>query len=171
MWHRVLVGYDFSACAARALEVALGLAARHGSTVTLVHASALPPNLSAGALVTPPGATQAVRIDDLTAHGARGDLELVATQLHGRGCKVDTLAVAAEAGDVSAEILRAADAIDADVIVLGTHGRTGFAHLLLGSVAEKVIRGAKVPVVTVRSSAPEPPLTREEAIAEDELSG
>jgi nucleotide-binding universal stress UspA family protein len=52
-------------------------------------------------------------------------------------------------GSVKDEILAAADKWNADVIVIGTHGRTGLSHLLLGSVAEYVVRHAKVPVLVV----------------------
>src|SRR5436853_356642 len=48
-------------------------------------------------------------------------------------------------------------AADADVIVMATLGRTGLAHLLIGSVAERVVRHAKVPVLTVRAAAPRAP--------------
>ncbi len=48
------------------------------------------------------------------------------------------------------EIIRAARAIQADLIVMGTHGRTGIAHALIGSVAEKVVRKAPCPVLTVK---------------------
>ena len=47
-------------------------------------------------------------------------------------------------------VLAAAKDLDADLIVLGTHGRTGLAHLALGSVAERVVRAATIPVLTVR---------------------
>ncbi len=48
------------------------------------------------------------------------------------------------------EIINSADEINADMIVMGTHGRTGFSQLLLGSVAERVLRTSSVPVLTVR---------------------
>jgi nucleotide-binding universal stress UspA family protein len=51
------------------------------------------------------------------------------------------------------EILRAAKEASADLIVLGTHGRTGLPHVVLGSVAERVVRAAPCPVLTVRLSA------------------
>jgi len=54
-------------------------------------------------------------------------------------------------GAPTEEILRCAKAENFDVIVMGTHGRTGLKHLLLGSVAERVIRGAPCPVLVVRS--------------------
>jgi nucleotide-binding universal stress UspA family protein len=56
-------------------------------------------------------------------------------------------------GDAAAEIVRAARETKSDVIVLGTHGRRGFRRLVLGSVAEKVLRLAPCPVVTVKGPA------------------
>ena len=74
-------------------------------------------------------------------------------------------------GDVADEIIDVAKQVSAEALVVGTHGRTGLSHLLLGSVAEKVVRGASVPVVCVRTHAPEARSTREERDAEDELAG
>lgn len=53
------------------------------------------------------------------------------------------------------EIVRYADEHHIDLIILGTHGRTGLQHVLMGSVAERVLRQAKCPVLTVRSPRPE----------------
>ena len=53
-------------------------------------------------------------------------------------------------GPAASEILRKAEAMGADLIVMGTHGRTGLSHLVMGSTAEKVMRRAKCPVLTVR---------------------
>jgi nucleotide-binding universal stress UspA family protein len=53
-------------------------------------------------------------------------------------------------GEPAAEIVAAAEDGKYDAIVVGTHGRTGLAHVLLGSVAERVVRRAPMPVVTVR---------------------
>ena len=52
-------------------------------------------------------------------------------------------------GPPSDEVLRVADEVGASYIVVGTHGRTGLAHLLMGSVAEQIVRRAKVPVLAV----------------------
>jgi nucleotide-binding universal stress UspA family protein len=57
-------------------------------------------------------------------------------------------------GDAATEILRVAEETKCDVIVLGTHGRTGLGRLLLGSVAEQVLRRAPCPVVTVKTPLP-----------------
>jgi nucleotide-binding universal stress UspA family protein len=54
------------------------------------------------------------------------------------------------AGDAATEILRLAKETQADVIVMGTHGRTGLARVLMGSVAEQIVRKAPCPVVTVK---------------------
>ena len=56
-------------------------------------------------------------------------------------------------GNPFLEILQAARDFHSDVIVMGTHGRTGVAHLMIGSVAEKVVRASHVPVMTVREAA------------------
>ena len=63
------------------------------------------------------------------------------------GVRADTLMTV---GTTHHEITDCAERIDADLIVIGTHGRTGLAHVLMGSVAEKVVRKAPCPVLTVR---------------------
>ena len=171
MWKSLLVPHDFSDCAARALDVAVELAAHAGARLTLLHVSLLPPSLPPDAMVIAPGTNAPVRVDELTTAGARRELAAIATPLIARGLSVRSVAMATASGDISTWILRAADENGVDAIVVGTHGRRGLSHLLLGSTAEKVIRGARVPVVTVRSSAPEATPTREESLAEDEVVG
>ena len=168
MWNKLLVPHDFSACSAWALRLALDLARVHGSEITLVHVSELPPNLPPDTLVTPVGAAAALRVDDYATGGARRQLEDIAEPLRREGLHVRTFAVT---GDAVEEILAAASAVGADAIVVGTHGRSGLSHLLLGSVAERVVRRSPVPVVSVRSHAPEATLTQEEEAVEDELAG
>jgi len=60
-------------------------------------------------------------------------------------------------GDVATEILRLAQETGSDLIVMGTHGRTGLARLLMGSVAEQVVRKAPCPVLTVKTPFPAAP--------------
>jgi nucleotide-binding universal stress UspA family protein len=60
-----------------------------------------------------------------------------------------------EVGDPAARILEAAQAIPCDLIVVGTHGRTGLGRALLGSVAEQVVRRAPCPVLTVKTPFPQ----------------
>jgi nucleotide-binding universal stress UspA family protein len=59
-------------------------------------------------------------------------------------------------GDPADAIIQAAEKEDADLIVMGTHGRTGLTRLLMGSVAEAVVRKAKCPVLTIKQSAEVP---------------
>ena len=59
-------------------------------------------------------------------------------------------------GDPASAIVEAAEQENADLIVLGTHGRTGLTRLLMGSVAENVVRNAKCPVLTVKHPSPVP---------------
>ena len=168
MWKKLLVPHDFSPCAARALTTAVQLAKIHASEIMLVHVSELPPNLSPETLVTPAGAREPIRTDEYLTHGAREQLEVLAAPLRQEGLAVRTLAVT---GAVAEGILSAAADLDVGAIVVGTHGRKGLAHLLLGSVAEKIMRGATVPVVSVRTRAPETNPTAEESNVQDELAG
>jgi len=171
MWKHLLVPVDFSECGERAIALAVGLAKCHGAKLTLVHVSPLPPNLPPTALVTPRPGAGPMRIDEYTTHGALERLHALAAPLRKRGLELRTLALTAPSGDVAGELLGVAAELGADALVVGTHGRTGLSHLLLGSVAEKIIRRASVPVITIRSHSPEAQPTREEREAEDELAG
>lgn len=168
MWKKLLVPHDFSPCAEHALRTAVELAKVHGSELTLVHVSELPANLPLGTLVTPPSGAGTVRVDEYMTRGARQQLDAIASPLRRAGLAVSILAVT---GDVAERILALATEVGADALVVGTHGRKGLSHLLLGSVAEKVVRGAPVPVICVRTPARDATPTREESDVEDELAG
>jgi nucleotide-binding universal stress UspA family protein len=168
MWKKLLVPHDFSPCAEHALSTAVELAKVHGSELVLVHVSELPANLPLDTLVTPASGVGPVRVDEYTTGGARQRLDAITEPLRRAGLAVSTLAVT---GDVAERLLALATEVGADALVVGTHGRKGLSHLLLGSVAEKVIRGAPMPVVCVRTPAREATPTREEADVEDELAG
>lgn len=75
-------------------------------------------------------------------------LTSLAQELEQRGFKVETVA---REGFPPEVILGEADAVGADLIAMGTHGRTGLAHLVLGSTAERVVQRADCPVLTLRS--------------------
>lgn len=170
-WKTLLVPHDFSDCAAHALTLAVDLARVHGAGLGIVHVSDMPANIPPDALITPPGEKTSVRVDEYAMRGARQRLEEIARPLRegpDASLRVRTLAVT---GDVPSAILDAARELGADAIVVGTHGRTGLSHLLLGSVAEKVVRLASIPVITVRYQSPEARLTTEERRVEDELDG
>ncbi len=136
-FQRILVPDDFSTSAAAALAVAVDLAAKHGGTLMVMHA--IPPLMPIHGRPLPPSA------QELEAAGERL-AERVAAAVKGRRLKRARSWVMV--GSPAACILEAARR--ADSIVMGTLGRTGLPHLLLGSVAERVVRHAPVPVLTVR---------------------
>ena len=143
MFKRILVPVDGSATSSKALTQALRLAKENGSKVRLVHS-----------------------IDELVYVGAYDYSADLVKAVREAGAKVlaDALAIAKAAGveadtrlvdlppqRLGASVAKEAESWDADLIVLGTHGRRGFSRVMLGSGAEQIIREAKVPVLTVRS--------------------
>lgn len=148
-WKTLLVPHDFSPSADRALVEAAALARHHGARLVLVHVTHLPPGLHADALLADPNsdAGEMIRVDAYARVNATNKLDVLAKPLRDDGVDVETRAAV---GDVPDEILEAARDTGADLIVMGTHGRTGLAHLFLGSMTEKVLRQATVPVLTVR---------------------
>jgi len=128
---RILVATDFSPLSSIALEHAIALASLCRASIHLIH----------------------VRAD---ASGHVDDEERRLAGLVSR-CHAEALAVTSQvcAGPPAAAIVKAAADRAVDLIVLGTHGRQGVAHLMLGSVAEQVVRSAPCPVLTVRGHVPE----------------
>ena len=142
-FRRILVPHDFSAPATQALRMAAALASTHGGTLTVLHVivpfyvpADLPLGLGADQL--PPPASFVPE--------QRRRLERLVTRVLGEDAP--PVKVAVEVGDPARCILDAARR--ADAVVMATAGRTGLAHLLIGSVAEKVVRHSPVPVLTVR---------------------
>jgi nucleotide-binding universal stress UspA family protein len=137
----LLVAVDFEEASRQAIAYAKQLAAPLGATLALVHVYQLPvytyPGLEPTIL---PGFHGEVTV------AARRALEQLAAD---EGIERSLL----REGDASTEILAAARECAATMIIMGTHGRRGLAHALLGSVAEKVIRQSDVPVLTLRARA------------------
>ena len=152
--HTILHPTDFSEQSGYALRLAGALARDHGARLVLLHV-ALPPMPVYGGevLVAVPPSSH----DEERHHLDRLEVP--------EG--VSTVSRLVEGAPVE-EILHTASEISADLIVMGTHGRTGLARLLMGSVAEQVVRKARCPVLTVKTPFPEslssPGLTQEEAI-------
>lgn len=139
---KILVPTDFSAASEPALDFAVELARAAGASLTLVHVyNPTPYEIPEGAPVT-----SVLNVDGVLAEFRR-QLEGAKAKAEKAGAaRVDTLLVQ---GPAYAEIVRLAEQRGYGLIVMGTHGRSGFAHMLLGSVAEKVVRKAPCPVVTV----------------------
>jgi nucleotide-binding universal stress UspA family protein len=140
-FRRFLVPTDFTETSDRALDWAIDLAARLGASVTVMHAYEIPVlGFPDGALIATPEI--ATRISD----AARSALNRTLERCKGRGVPVDAVL---RDGVPYEEVNTLAEAIKADLIIIGTHGRRGLARALLGSVAENVIRTATRPVVTI----------------------
>jgi nucleotide-binding universal stress UspA family protein len=146
---RILCPVDFSEFGTRALERAVRLGKWFDARVEVLHV--IPFAMPAGAglpyMAIPLEATRAQRERAILALG-----DLVAPYLS-EGVPIETKVLE---GDPWRVIRDEAAAIPADLLVMGTHGRSGFEHLLLGSVTEKVLRRAPCPVVTVGEVPPHP---------------
>jgi nucleotide-binding universal stress UspA family protein len=142
---KILAPVDFSDNTPSILEWTAHLAKEHGSQVVLLHAYHLPVEFQQleGAYL-PPDFWAGVRQE------AEASLGRFAADLRGRGLEVEAAVCEGYAATV---IVEEAAARDIDLIVIGTHGRSGIKHLLLGSIAERVVQKAPCPVLTVRAAA------------------
>jgi universal stress protein A len=143
---RVLYATDFSAASRRAFTTAVTIAKSAGARLTVVNV--LTPVLPA----VPQQFIDAVVLDQLekqTQRWSAHELNKLADKATVAGITATT---ALRSGDPVGEIIRAARAARADLIVVGTHGRHGLPKFFLGSVAERVVATAPCPVVTVRGT-------------------
>ncbi len=138
----ILVGTDFSELGDRATAYACELAKQLGAQVTLLHAWSLQTIGMPEGFVLPIGSMNE-ELEAAAQKGANAALE----RHRGFGVPLSARVVCADARDA---IVEAAKALPAELIVLGSHGRTGVRRALLGSVAESVIRHAPCPVLVVR---------------------
>jgi len=148
MFRKILVPTDYSKHSAEAVRYATDLARRYEAAITLVYVfEPVTYALPEGHLMQSPPQLQEMqaafeqRLRDAAADAkAAGARQVEAKVL---------------TGPVAAEISDCAERGGFDLIVMGTHGRTGLRHLVLGSVAEKVVRTAPCAVLTVRYREPE----------------
>ena len=146
MFKRILVPIDFSAPSDAALDYARTVATQFGASLHLVHVAEDPYRAFYSAEVYVPeveGLREEILSDSLTR--LKGLL---------RTSDLSNLHATAEAviGTPAPTIVEYSSGRDIDLIVMGTHGRGGMSHLLMGSVAERVVRTAPCPVLTVRSA-------------------
>jgi nucleotide-binding universal stress UspA family protein len=139
---RVLFPVDFSKHNRAALDFAASLARDAGARLVLVHVKETPVEVSAGG-----GLAVAELGPDLAT--VKAELNDIAPSDPAVPCERHVLI-----GSPAAEIVRFAKQDKCDLIVMSTHGRTGLLHLLMGSVAERVVRRAPCPVMTIRTSKP-----------------
>jgi nucleotide-binding universal stress UspA family protein len=131
---------DFSSVSTYALSLACSLDRDHGSRLNVLHVAELPVIGPGGGLTPPPG----------------GDWAAIARKLHEIQPIGNRIPVVyrLEEGNPAAEILRVARLTQCDLIVMESHGRTGLTRLLMGSVAEQVVRKAPCPVLVVKARVP-----------------
>jgi nucleotide-binding universal stress UspA family protein len=141
---KILVATDFSPPARHAQQLAVDWARAFGASVTLLHAYAVPTYLffDGSSYVPPPGV-----VAEIVASAAHG-LAHAKTEATTGGVDVQTVTEEGAPADV---IVRHAREHGFDLIVIGTHGRRGISRVVLGSVAERVVRTATVPVLTVHA--------------------
>jgi universal stress protein A len=154
-FRRILVPLDFSPPSDRALLYAKALATEFTAPLELLHV--IEDRLMAGPWPTEVYLGELPRIRENLVKEAERRLAETIESLANYGIKSTGQVLI---GSPSQVIIEQADATNADLIVMGTHGRTGITHLLIGSVAERVIRHARCPVFVVR----------ERAIAEESLA-
>jgi len=157
----IVCATDFSETAAHALRHAVALGKRHGSRLVLAH---LVEPLPADPYPMPMALSQ----DGETIRKLAFDqLTSVAEGMAESGLRIDTRL---DMGSPGAQLVEIASQEDADLIVVGTRGLTGFKHLVFGSTAEHVVRRARCPVLTVHPDDPEPTDTLSEVVVPTDLS-
>lgn len=145
---RILMATDFSSYSMEALDYAVYLAQSLKAELYLLHVFEIPHFSHVG--VAPSVQPEVHKWIDQVCQEESKNLETLVEEVRQRGVSVSGIF---QEGKPFLEILKTAEKIEADLIVLGTHGRTGMAHILMGSVAEKVVRQASCPVFSVRPKA------------------
>ena len=147
---RILVPTDFSRPSERALDYARNLAQQFGASLHLLHVMNRP-------LLAEGLAAEAFMHEKFESDMVK-DTEARMRKLAPEAASIDVVF-----GYAASAIVERASRLGADLIVMGSHGRTGMAHLMLGSVAEAVVRTAHCPVLTVRQ-----PMTGRRMLSEHE---
>jgi nucleotide-binding universal stress UspA family protein len=140
----ILVPTDFSTHSEKAIELAVKLAKLSGGSIHLLHCYQLHPGG-----ISPYGITAPAEFDEKIRAAAAESLAAVEQRLAGEGVSVKTHITPSYPSEAVSEL---AAEIGADVIVMGTRGATGLQHILLGSVAERTLRIAPCPVLTVKDT-------------------
>lgn len=141
---KILCPIDFSDCSDHAMKYALALAQSHDAELQLLHVVEPPMAAYDGVIQAPVLSIETLEQFQDTCRSHLKDIAAEATREH----KNVTYHLAS--GIPWLGIIQAATSAEVDLIVVGTHGRSGIAHALIGSVAEKLVRKAPCPVLTVK---------------------
>ena len=144
--HRILIAVDDSSYADQAVNYGVLLAKNLGSKITLVHVDEIP--ISSPYSADPLLNESPAMIPELM-HIQEEASKLLFIKIKEQHGDVVELSTVTRIGRIQDEILSVADDCKADMIILGTHGRTGFDHFISGSVSESVARKAKCPVLII----------------------
>jgi nucleotide-binding universal stress UspA family protein len=141
-YQQLLCPIDFSGISDNAFQIAIDLAEQLKADLHVIHVFQFPASDFPDGIYDAPDEAEAKievqllnRLDEFVKNNATSKINIT-TGLY--------------EGVPDVEIIRSADENNADMIVMGTHGRTGLSHVLLGSVAERVIHTSSIPVLTVR---------------------
>jgi universal stress protein A len=142
-FEKILTAIDFSESSDFAFEYALTLARQFQAELTIMH------------VINEPVDLRGFYVPHISFEQLEKEIEEGAEKMMGTFCQTKMgdftrFATVVTAGIPYEEILRKAEEIGASLIVLGTHGRTGIDHLIFGSTAERVVRSATCPVLTIR---------------------
>jgi universal stress protein A len=143
LFRKVLCPIDFSEHSFEALDIALKVVQQNDAALYLLNVAPMP----AGAAGFQPVPMEPYPIVE---QDRREQLEKLAQERIPAAVRSETIVTT---GDPAEQVLETARDLDADLIVMGTHGRKGLGHLVLGSVAERVVRESPIPVLTAHSSA------------------
>ena len=142
-FEKILIAVDFSENSAYAFDYALTLAQQFGSHLSIMH------------VINEPVDLRGFYVPHISFEQLEKEIEAGATTMMEKFCherlgNFSAYETSIVSGIPYEEILRKAKEIDASLIVLGTHGRTGIDHIIFGSTAERVVRTAACPVLTIR---------------------
>ncbi|HEY5927107.1 MAG TPA: universal stress protein [Kofleriaceae bacterium] len=148
IWKTILVPHDFSSSANHAVAIARDEAKAHNAKMILLHVIDLPMSINPNTVIVPDETGAPINIKDYAIRQAEAHLEDLRARIAKDGV---TAATFIRIGKPEDEIVKFANENQVDLIAMGTHGRTGLAHMLVGSVAERVVRTSKCPVLTIRA--------------------
>jgi nucleotide-binding universal stress UspA family protein len=142
---RILLPTDFSSHSDLACELAMGLAARHGASIDVLHAFEFLPEYAT--YLSP----EAVDVERRMESDAKDQVEKILGRISAEKVRASSHVLRGAPQDV---IPREAERLGSDLIVMGTHGRSGLSHFLIGSVTEKTLRSAPCSVLVAKADLP-----------------